>query len=289
MNQPGLTVRESAGIHAARGSVRDGLAALQNFENLLGSPRIGLRSLGRMVGELRASCVPISTALGVLIDDLAHRQPSAVVLTDLAGFAQASMRELDEALVRADHRGFGAKARLSLESDVRRISAELGALRRLIDLLEAATESRPTELEASELLGAAVNAIALDGAPQGPIVHVHSCIPSGSSPVVTDARVAMQVVALGIGLVAAAGARFVRVQVHLGAGDRAQVAIVPGTRVEGTVVCLAPAVIAPTCKAAQLACASLGARFVHDEQGARLCLPARASTACSAALEAKQP
>jgi hypothetical protein len=283
MNQQGLTVQESAGIHAARGSVRDGLAALQNFENLLRSPRIGLRSLGRMVGELRASCLPISTALGVLIDELAMRQPSAEVLSQLSAFAQASVHDLDGALVRANQREFGAKARLQLEADVRRISAELGALRRLIDLLEAATQARKTELEAAELVGAAINAIALDGAAQGPIVHVHAVVPPGSAQVMTDARVAMQLVGIGIGLVASQGARFVRVQVNCGALDRAQIAILPGSRVEGAVACLIPAVIAPTLRVAQLACSSLGAAFFHDAQGARLCLPARGSNACGGA------
>ncbi|MBI5535658.1 MAG: hypothetical protein HY898_23205 [Deltaproteobacteria bacterium] len=277
MTDEGMVCGPSSGIHAARGSVRDGLAALQNFENLLRSPRIGPRSIGRIVGELRGSCAAIGNALDVLIDELALREPAADVVGQLSSHAREYMRQLDAALLRADRGDLGAKTRIALENDVHRLSAELGALRRLIDLLETATRARPTELEAAELVEASINAMASNGSAHGPGVGVLASLPLAPLAVITDPRAAMHLVELGVGWVAAAGVRFVCVTVSVSEGPLAVVHIGPGSGGAGMTMCTAAAMIAPSLEVARLAAQCLGASFTHQGTSCELCFPARTS------------
>ena len=280
MNHQGLETEQSAGVHAARGSVREGLAALQNFETLLRSPRVGPRSIGKMVGELRGSCEPIAHALGTLIDDIALREPSEAVAFQLADCARSSMQQLGEALVRADRREFGAKARLALESDVRRVSGELGTLRALIELLDAATCARATELEARELLEASVNAIALSSGPRANsrVVEVLAAAPAHWFSVTADPRVAMQLLGIGIGLMAATGAPCVSVQPSV-QQDRAVFELSATDRGDDAVACAAPSIIGPSAEVASVASRVVGATFSVHATGCALSLPLASTSA----------
>ncbi|HQP36097.1 MAG TPA: hypothetical protein PLI95_12995, partial [Polyangiaceae bacterium] len=69
----GMRADGMGSTEAARGSVLEGLAALQNFENLLRSPRVASRSLGQLVTEVQASCDPIRTAFEALLSELSRR------------------------------------------------------------------------------------------------------------------------------------------------------------------------------------------------------------------------
>jgi hypothetical protein len=273
MHEQGVMEGQSAGIHVARGSVRDGLAALQNFENLLRSPRIGPRSLGRMVGELRDCCEPIGEALGTLIGEIAVREPAAGVVPQLADYASTCMTQLDGALLRADRREFGAKARLALESEVHQITGELGTLRRLLDLLEAATCARMAELEAGALVEASLNALCGERPAPGPVVQVHVVQLPSALAVHTDPRVAMQLLGIGVGVVADGGAKAVRIEVSVRDEHTALIRLSPGRSADKATSCPAPRIIAPSLEVAGLACRALGAGFAPGAGDCELSLP----------------
>lgn len=270
-----MTDFETAGgsgteVRAARGSLQDGLAAIRNLEHLLGSARIGPRSLEQIVGDLRSSCAPIGHAFSSLLGEIANRGPGSCVVGQLSDCAHDHVVRLDAALVRASDAGLGARSRLALELEVHRIALDLTALRGLVDLLDAVTISRQTELDLHELVSASLRTIALADGVQSNAVRVSFQLQSFSRAVIADPRVIMPLVGLTIGMLAADGLNAVDLEVFETPEGGATLLARGGRSSRAEVICQPPHIVGLSLDVARLVAALLGGKFAHDEE-AREC------------------
>jgi hypothetical protein len=265
-----------SGFDGAHGSVRDGLAALRNLENLLKSPRIGPRALGQVVAEVRPGSRPLGDAFSLLIDIIGRRNGNLPLVSELTAFTQARVTRLDNALVHAVRSDMGAKARLTLEAEVGRLASELDALRRLVDLLDAATSLAPTELDLNAVATVALAKLAAP-VPRPPrMVHVGFSQAPQSATVFADPRVVIPLISVAIGLVARSGVRFIELIARSKPNGEALLACAAeGGESQARTPCVPPPIIAPTLVVARAAAETLGGRFVFDEhaQEAELLIP----------------
>jgi hypothetical protein len=264
------------GVHTARGSVRDGLAVLQNLETLLRSPKIGPRPLEQVVGELRSSCAPLDLAFCTLIGQIANRDPGVHVVGKLMDFVASRVRELCVALERGSRRDMGARSRLALESDVHRLGGDLGAVQGLVDMLDAATRNSVTELEVDQIIATALARLGVAAGGPAPVRVLVQPLPDAGA-VMLDACVATTLVGLLVGLAAVKGARGV-VLACVRDGDRRLVLHAHPSASQGRlkgVPCTPPPLIDLSLEVAQLAARLQGASLALDERrsAATLTLP----------------
>jgi hypothetical protein len=264
------------GFESAQGFVRDGLASLRNLENLLKSPRIGPRALGKVVAELRPGSLPLGDALVTLIDLVASRKPRLDV-ADLRECTRDRAKLMNEAIERAAQSDMGAKSRLQLEAQVMRLVAELDALRDLVVLLDAATGFIPTELDLNALAMESLAKLAPSAVRHPGLVHVATCPAPDGATVVTDTRVIMPLVALGLGFVAKSGIKSLQLTSTTDASGGAEVTC--GEHTNGrpaTVPCVPPRVLGPSLGVACSAASLVGVTFSFDEaeRRVRLGIPA---------------
>lgn len=150
--------RASDALVIARGEVRDGIAAIEHFLQVLASRRVGPRVLARSVPEMEAGCEPLRAALAALADAVAlelHADPAGVsAVRDLLAHAGARVAELSAALAAHAGAAMDARARLALEAIVRRIAGELGAVMRLAEMLGAPVTSETTIIDFADALAA---------------------------------------------------------------------------------------------------------------------------------------
>jgi len=260
----------AAGVQTARGSVRDVLAALLNLEHLLRSPRVGPKALSRVVREVRPSCQTVGDVLVRLVDELAVRFPDPDRIRPLGAFAQRRAKQIDDALVRAGATDMRARARLSLESEVRVLRAELDAVRDLVDLLDAASAFSATELDVDALV-----AHALDVRAAGDLRHadavrvrVQPCITCG--PVINDPRVIMPLVAIAVALAARRASKGVQIAAVADGADTL-VRFAPAPQADAMpVLCAPPRVIPHTFDLAKLAANEAGLVLSMDDDTAVL-------------------
>ena len=271
----------TGGFEAAHGSVRDGLAALRNLENLLKSPRIGPRALEQVVSEVLPGSRPLGEAFDVLVDLIGRRNGNVPLVSDLNDFSKQRIDRLDNALVRASESDMGAKARLSLEAEVGRLASELDALRRLVDLLDAATSLAPTDLDLNAVATVALAKLAAPNPRPQRIVHVGFSQSPQSATVFADPRVVIPLIAVALGLVARAGVRFIELVARSKPnGETLLACAAEGGDSQMRTPCVPPRIIAPTLAAARLAAKTLGGRFEYDDatQQAELTIPALSAT-----------
>lgn len=279
--------RGMAGTQTARGSVRDVLAALQNLEHLLRSPRVGPKSLTQVIHEIRPSCQPIGDVFDRLVDQVAVRVSEPERVRELATFARDRAAQLDEALVRAASSDMGARARLSLEVGVRQLRAELDAVRELLDLLDAATNFCPTELDINALVPHAL-AVRAPSDPRRPDVARVSFRPcTGCSGIVSDPRVLMPLIAFAVALAARGDRRLVDISASSD-GTEGVIMFGPGqaSSAEG-IACIPPRVVEPTLAVLQVVVGVVGMHFdVSGSERVSLRVPPghiSRSAACAAA------
>ncbi len=140
----------------ARGDVRDGVASIEHFLQVLASRRVGPRVLSRGIPEVLAGCTPLHTALASLARSLAAELASDTAgldaVTALLAHATSRLHELEAALVAHASVSLDARERLALEAVVRRVAADLGAVVRLVDLLGAAVTSETTTIDLDDAL-----------------------------------------------------------------------------------------------------------------------------------------
>lgn len=259
-----------SGTYAARGSVLDGLAALQNFEYLLRSPRVGPRSLGRIVDELRSSCSPIRVAFELMVTEISQREENARLLGELAREVETHMSRLDETLLKAGRADMGARARIALETEVHKVGVALAAQWRLLDVLDHATQSRHAELDAMDVARAAVQQ--LSQAHGVPSVDVALIAPASPATLFTDPRVAMPLIGYAIGVVALQGTSTIGVQVSTRNGS-ALVKVSPCRPVAGATLCVVPRVDGLVVEAASMAAWRVGGFFEPDDKHCSVALP----------------
>jgi hypothetical protein len=145
-------------LSLARGEVRDGVAAIEHFLQVLASRRVGSKVLARAVPEMAAGCAPLAAALDGLADALAGEiaaDPEGV--TALRGLLEhAASRVVDLAAGLSETRGSSmeARQRLALEGKVRRIAGELGAVVRLLELIGGPVTSETITIDFADALQA---------------------------------------------------------------------------------------------------------------------------------------
>ncbi len=141
-------------ISAARGGVRDGIAAIQNLAQLLRSPRVGARALARAVPEVREGAAALrdaAQALDQAIAGAAGSEPAtARAAHSVLGFAAERARALEAALEVG--RRIDVRRRLGLDAEVNAAAAELGTVLMLVDLLGAEPERRHTPVDLLDVL-----------------------------------------------------------------------------------------------------------------------------------------
>jgi hypothetical protein len=121
---------------AARGLVREGLGGLQNLDRLLGSRRVGPKSLSAVLPDVVNSFGPWRTALGDWIAGTSSSASSRGAGQSLEEFVRPRLDELEKALAAASDKPMNARNRLHLGEVVSRVTPELEAVRGLVDLLE---------------------------------------------------------------------------------------------------------------------------------------------------------
>ena len=131
-------------------SVRDGVAAIEHFLQVLASRRVGPRVLARSVPEVRGGCAPLRLALGALELALAGDRRRSRGRRRRAHPARSRLRARERAgagALRAWDATMDARERLALEAVVRRVAGELSAVVRLVDLLGAPATTETTTID----------------------------------------------------------------------------------------------------------------------------------------------
>lgn len=137
----------------ALGALRDALAVLRNFDQLLRSTRVGPKALGRVIPDVHASCGGLRNAARTLLDELNVALPNgAEAIEAVWHFMNPRVTELERELAAASSRAVNAKHRLALERAVVGLSADLDTARALIDLLGNSTWGPRVWLNTFELL-----------------------------------------------------------------------------------------------------------------------------------------
>ncbi len=149
-----MTLPSQSVLSIARGVVREGLAALDGFAELLASRRVGPKALERARADLGETCAALGTAicsLASVIGEAFAEDPAAQASTGaLCAHAVERARTLGTAV-----EGVGpidARRRLALEAVMKRHGGELKDAVALCELLAAAAEPMATELDLLDVL-----------------------------------------------------------------------------------------------------------------------------------------
>ncbi|MDI1434751.1 hypothetical protein [Polyangium sorediatum] len=149
------SARAESPLAIARGAVREGLAALEGFGDLLGSRRIGPRALAVALSEmvpaceaLRASFVALELAfVATLASDLEAQDQARNLGTHAGACVAALSSAFSDGGSLSD-----ARRRLALEASVRKHGAELRDTFALAEFFAAAVTPAPTELDLVDVL-----------------------------------------------------------------------------------------------------------------------------------------
>lgn len=252
--------------NAARGSVRDGLAALHILENLLRSPRIGPRALEQVVEDLRSSCPPLTQSFGSLASQIIEDRPAAEpMMSRVTALAASRIEQLQAALVRAANEDIKARSRLLLEAEVHRVRADLDALFNLIELAGAAINARTTELDLGAMLNEVLDGLAPSERKRGDVLRVRLNVPDPHATIVTDPRVVIALVRLAIGLLASKGARNIEVRAFHRPDDSTRLLVHPSANTTSARACVAPLIVEPSLAVARRAASEVRAELAFDE------------------------
>jgi hypothetical protein len=206
----------SAALTQARGDVRDGVAAIEHFLQVLGSRRVGPRALAGGIPEVLSGCAPLAAALGVLGGAIqAELAPDPEGVEAAAAMLAHAGRRVDElAAALSAQQGassLDARERLALEAVVRRVATDLGTVVRLADLLGASVTSETTTIDLGDALA-----------------QRRARPPAGATPVLTsvdvrvrelsvgDARLVLELLERAVSIVVRAGVATPRVLAELG-------------------------------------------------------------------------
>jgi hypothetical protein len=207
--------RAADALAIARGDVRDGVASIEHFLEVLGSRRVGPRVIARGVPEVLAGCVPLRAALAALVValdvELAGDPEGVEAARSLLAHAAARVDELAAALEAQGGASLDARVRLALEAVVRRIAGELGTVVRLVDLLGATVTSETTTIDLGDALAHRRLRPRLGSTKILVAVEVRV-----SELTVGDARMVLDLLELAVSTVVRAGVATPRIVVDLG-------------------------------------------------------------------------
>ena len=134
------------------GKLREALVALRNLEHLLASPQVGPRVLAHVLPELEQSSSSWKAEASKLVGLLTHREEDPTMLRNFESFVLALLDDFAGSLERASSTSMAARARLSLERDVRRLMPSIGSVIDHFELLVESRAARGVPLSLKELL-----------------------------------------------------------------------------------------------------------------------------------------
>jgi len=142
-------------LSIARGAVREGLAALFGFSQLIGSRRVGPRALERARADMDDACASLAAALDALerglVEVFGPDENAASAARALCAYVTSHVKTLAGALS-ADGSLENARRRLALEAAIRTHGDAIQGAMSLCDLLVAATTPSPVELDVADAL-----------------------------------------------------------------------------------------------------------------------------------------
>ncbi len=148
-----MTARGDCDIALSRGVLREGLAALEAFGDLLGLRRVGPRALDRAKSDTCDACTSLVDGLGpferTLLVALGKTSDAELTLRALGERIRSHVTPIAEAL--RDPAPISARRRLALETVFRKHRSEFKDCVFLCELLVAAVTTVPVELDIIEL------------------------------------------------------------------------------------------------------------------------------------------
>lgn len=149
-----MTARGDCDVALSRGTLREGVAALEAFGDLLGLRRVGPRALERAKSDTFDACGSLLAALGpfehTLIVALGKTPEAEAAIRLLGDRVRSHVAPIAEAL--GDPAPISARRRLALEAVFRRHRTEFKDCVALCDLAVAAATAAPADLDVVELL-----------------------------------------------------------------------------------------------------------------------------------------
>ena len=189
----------------ALGALRDALAVLRNFDQLLRSIRVGPRALTKVVPDVHTSCSALRNAARALLDELSLALPGGSDTIELLwSFMVPRVDELERELAVAIHRTMNAKHRLALQRVVVSLAADLDTSRALIDLLANSLWGPRVWLNVDELIRQSAQAIE-PGLQRLPPVQATLAGSPQAAELLVNTRAALALVALAVSRVATLG------------------------------------------------------------------------------------
>lgn len=255
-------------LEAARGAVRDALGAIRNVEQLLRSIKVGPKALASVIPDVHASCAPLLRSFEVLLGAISPQEPSAS--GSLSGYVTPRIRDLEQALRMAMAGPLNAKQRLALEQAVTRISGELDAARALVELLNDAVSAPSARVQLVELVEGSFKAD--PGEPDAGERITATLGERDNVELQVNPRVAVELIAIGVGLVAArmpGRSPSVAIQSH---GERCGVHVSPTGPGGQKLMLVVPRLIEPTIECARAAAQATQGTMSWDAGGPSLSL-----------------
>lgn len=149
-----MTARGECDVTLSRGALREGVAALEAFGDLLGLRRVGPRALDRAKSDTSDACGSLLAALGpfehTLVIALGKTPAAQSVMHALAERIRSHVSPIAEAL--ADPSPISARRRLALEAVFRKHRSEFKDCVALCDMAVATVTAMPVDLDVVELL-----------------------------------------------------------------------------------------------------------------------------------------
>lgn len=214
----------SDALAAARGKVRDGVSAVENLDQLLGSRRVGPRQLPHAILGVQEGCVHLQEALVELEAEMAkHLRGDAEGMASVASIlthAEGRVRELVDTLKGREKVTIDARERLRLEAIVHRIAVELDTVMRLTDLLSASAMSRSTVIDLDDVL-------AERRPPSRALTPVLAMVELRAPALVGDARIVLELLEFAVATVVRAGVEAPRIVADRGNEDLLVITIAP--------------------------------------------------------------
>lgn len=220
-----VTPRGDCDVTLSRGALREGVAALEAFGDLLGLRRVGPRALERAKSDTFEACGALLEALGpfehTLVVALGKTNDAEAAIRALGARIRSHVSPMAEAL--GDSAPISARRRLALEAVFRKHRTEFKDCVAFCDLAVAAVTAAPADLDVVEL----VEQRPADRIGDVPVVRVGLDVVRPVS-IRVDQHVLMGLIEIAVSFVGQGGATMVR--------------LVAGTNDEGVnVIRIAPA------------------------------------------------
>jgi hypothetical protein len=214
----------SDALAAARGKVRDGVSAVENLDQLLGSRRVGPRQLPHAILGVQEGCGHLQEALveleAAMTTHLGGDAEGIAAVASILAHAADRVRELVDTLMGREKAVIDARERLRLEAIVHRIALELDTVMRLTDLLSASATSRSTVIDLGDVL-------AERRPPSRTLTPVLAMVELRAPALVGDARIVLELLEFAVATVVRAGVEAPRIVADRGAEDLLVITIAP--------------------------------------------------------------